>query len=137
MNTVLSTLLCEGLAAWFTSNTYFVQLINPLNKLFKRVDYYYRIDFPQGEMTSISIYPIESDTVKNPSKEIGQIGIDIVFSSGLERETRGKTIYHTLSTIRAQLLNNPNYIQQFLSANYVPGLQFINSQFINSLSASF
>lgn len=129
MNQILSTSLCEGIASWFNNNIYFTQLFNPTNKLFKKIDSYYRIDFLQGDMTSLSIYPINNnDTVTKPTKEIGKIGIDVVFSSGLERDKRSQIVNYTMSTIRAQLLSNPVSIQSYLNKNYVPGLQFINTQ---------
>ncbi len=125
---VLSTELCRGIASWFQQNTWFKNIFYPQFPLFKQIDDYYRIDFPQGDMTALSIHPLSSDTVTEPSKENGQISIDVSFSLGQQREYRGKQIYATVEAIRAQLLSNPTYIQTFLSTYYVPGLMMINGQ---------
>jgi hypothetical protein len=128
VNTLLSSSLCSGVVAWIEQNQWFQSLVYPGQMLFKDLADYYRIDFPQGGLTGISVYPINNDTVTEPGYENGQIGIDIIFDLGSQRENRAKQIYGTANTVRGQLLDNPTYIQQFLSSKYTPGLLMINGQ---------
>jgi hypothetical protein len=128
INTVLSSSLCSGIVAWVQQNEWFKSLIYSGQVLFKNSVDYYRIDFPQGDLTALSVYPINNDTVTEPGYENGQINIDIVFDLGAQRENRAKQIYGTAEMVRAQFLNNPVYLQQFLSSEYAPGLLMINGQ---------
>ena len=120
-NKILSTQLCTGITEWFKQNTYF-------NNTFKSFCDYLRIDFPQSEMPGISVYFEGAPNLQtNRWNEKGVIAIDVVFSLQNQRQERAKEIITTLEMVRAQLLDNPNYIQQFVSANYVPGLIFLNT----------
>lgn len=128
INTVLSSSLCSGIVEWVQQNKWFKSLMYPGQPLFKNSVDYYRIDFPQGDLTALGVYPINNDTTTEPGYENGQIGIDIVFDLGSQREERAKQIYGTAEMVRAQFLSNPTYIQQFLSSQYTPGLLMINGQ---------
>lgn len=115
-NKILSTQLCTGIADWFKANTYF-------NNTFKSIEDYLRVDFPVSEMPGISVYFNKSpSTMQNLWYEIGTVGIDVVFSLKENRSERAKELITILEMIKAQIYNNPLYIQQFVAKNYVPGL---------------
>jgi len=113
--------LTTGIAEWFKNNTYF-------NGAFKEVYDYCRIDNIQGQFTSISVYLLPSNTRAKPGKITGKVKIATSFSIGKQRENKFKEIRQVMNMIRGQLLTNPIYLQNYLSINWVPGLQWIQSQ---------
>lgn len=113
---ILSTQLCTGIAEWFKANTYF-------NNTFKAIEDYLRIDFPVSELPGISVYFNKSpSTMQNLWYEIGTVAIDVVFSLKENRSERAKEMIRILEMVKAQIYNNPSYIQQFVAKDYVPGL---------------
>lgn len=113
---ILSTYLCTGLAEWFKQNTYF-------GETFKTIVDYARTDFPVAEMPGLAVYFMDSPSLeRNSWNEVGKIAVDVVFSLGAQRNERAAEIITVLETLRANLLNNPVYAQQYISENYVPGL---------------
>lgn len=121
MNQMLSTQLCTGIAEWFKQNTWF-------KGRFKTVVDYLRLDFPQSEMPGICVYYKGAPNLQNDRwNERGTIALDVVFSLQAQRNDRAKEIIETLEIIRGNLLTNPTYIQTFISANYVPGLIYLNT----------
>ena len=128
INKVLSTSLCLGITNWILKNDYFKDPLNPIKPSFKQVDNYYRIDYPLVEMTGVSIYMLNSETVSEPQKENGQVAIQITFNLGEQRANRSALIYGNIEMMKANIISNPTFIQKYLSQNYVPGLTYINAQ---------
>lgn len=124
---LLDNSLAFGIAEWFRTNIYFAGL-------FKVINSYNRIDVPQPELNSVNVYLLPTNVRQMPCKVIGKVKIDVNFDLKQQNENKFKQIYQTLNAIRAQLLSNPNYIQQYLSINWVPGLQSI--QLINEINYS-
>ena len=127
-NKVLSTSLCYGITQWILGNNYLVDVLNLEGKAFKQVDNYYRVDYPVSEMTALSVYMLNSDTKSEPQKENGQVALQITYNLGEQRDYRSSLIYGTMEMLRANILSNINFIQKYLSKNFVPGLTYINSQ---------
>jgi len=115
-NQILSTQLCTGIAEWFKANKYF-------NNTFKAIEDYLRIDFPMAELPGIAVYFHKSpSTMQNLWYEVGTVAIDVVFSLKENRSEKAREIITTLEMVKAQIYNNPLYIQQFVAKDYVPGL---------------
>ncbi len=117
---VMSNSLTAGIGNWFSTNTYFAGF-------FKTINNYCRIDNPQSELDAVNVYLLPSNTRTKPSKEIGRVKVVISFNLGEQRASRALQIYQILNAVRMQLITNPQYLQQYLSINYTPGLQMIQS----------
>lgn len=113
---ILSQYLCTGLAEWWKQNTYF-------GDTFQGIWDYLRVDTPLTETTSVCIYFADSPSLEqNQWNEVGKLAVDVTFNLKEKRDVRAAQIIGTLEMIRGQLLTNPVYAQQFISAGYVPGL---------------
>lgn len=117
---ILSNSLSAGIVNWFVTNPYF-------GGFFKTINNYSRIDNPQSELTAVNVFLLPTNTRSKPSKEIGKVKIVISFNLAEQRAEKALQIYQILNMVRVQLINNPNYLQQYLSKNYTPGLQLIQS----------
>lgn len=124
MNTnpyILSNGLTSGIASWFKDNSYFYDA-------FKSVFNYCRIDIPTQELDAVSIYLMPNNDRQKPNKVIGKVKIAVSFNLRDQREEKALHIYQVLDMIRVQLLTNPTYLQSYLSKEWTPGLQWIQSQ---------
>ncbi len=117
---ILSNSLSAGIVNWFVTNPYF-------GGFFKTINNYSRIDNPQSELTAVNVFLLPTNTRSKPSKEMGKVKIVISFNLAEQRAEKALQIYQILNMVRVQLINNPNYLQQYLSKNYTPGLQLIQS----------
>lgn len=116
---LLSNGLTTGITEWIKQNTYF-------QNTFKGIFNYCRIDIPQGELPAVSVYLMPSNT-RQPTKEIGKVKIAVSFNLQAQRPERAVDFYKVLNMLRSQFITNPTYLQQYLSKNWTPGLQFIQS----------
>lgn len=123
VNKILSTSLVTGFVTWLKTNFNYFDEANT-QKYYVLPDNIIEgaiVDQPTMQMPAISVWLTKDNTNSSKWAEQGTLHLDVMFNTLNERSLLSKQLNEVLSAIRAQVLNNVNYIMVYLQ-DYSPGL---------------